>query len=63
MEENGREILTIDQVVAYLSLPKSTVYKLTREGVIPATKVGRHWRFSRRRIDEWIAGEKSEAKE
>jgi excisionase family DNA binding protein len=36
-----------------LDIPKSTVYKLVREGKIPAQKVGRHWRFLKDAVDAW----------
>jgi excisionase family DNA binding protein len=48
-------VFTIDDLVAYLKLPKSTVYKLAQEGKIPGQKVGRHWRFHRPTIEEWLA--------
>lgn len=35
--------------------PKSTVYKLVREGKVPGQEAGRHWRFRREPIDSWIA--------
>lgn len=47
-------ILTIDDLVAYLKLPKSTVYKLAQEGKIPGKKVGKHWRFRRSTINCWL---------
>jgi len=47
-------VFTIDDLVAYLKLPKSTVYKLAQEGKIPGQKVGRHWRFHRDVIDGWL---------
>jgi excisionase family DNA binding protein len=49
-------VLTIDDLVVYLKLPKSTAYKLAQEGVIPGQKVGRHWRFHRETIDRWLTG-------
>jgi len=54
MSSNDDKILTIDEVKAYLKIPKSTVYKLAQEGRIPAQKVGRQWRFHRDAIDGWI---------
>lgn len=48
------DILTIDELSAYLRIPKSTLYKLVRDGRIPSQKVGRHWRFRKRAIDRWL---------
>ena len=49
------KVMTIDELAAYLQVAKSTLYKLAQEGKVPGQKVGKHWRFSREAIDEWIA--------
>lgn len=49
------DYMTVDEVSGYLKLPEETVYKYARSGRIPASKVGRHWRFERSRIDDWVA--------
>lgn len=49
-----REYLTIKEVSDYLKLPEETVYKYARGGRIPASKVGRYWRFEREAIDAWV---------
>jgi excisionase family DNA binding protein len=51
-----REILTVMEVARFLRVPKSTVYKLARIGELPASKIGKHWRFLRRDIHEWMHG-------
>ena len=48
------EILTIMDVAHFLRVPKSTVYKLAQVGKLPASKMGKHWRFLRRDIHEWM---------
>lgn len=48
------EILTVMDVARFLRVPKSTVYKLARVGELPASKIGKHWRFLRRDIHEWM---------
>jgi len=50
-------VFTIDELAAYLKLPKRTLYKLAQEGSVPGHKVGRHWRFLRVVVDKWLAGE------
>ncbi|MEI9972935.1 MAG: helix-turn-helix domain-containing protein [Ignavibacteriota bacterium] len=47
-------VLNIEQLALFLSVPKSTVYKLVRSREIPGHKVGRHWRFSREAILRWL---------
>lgn len=50
----GGEIMTVMEVAQFLRVPKSTVYKLARIGELPASKIGKHWRFLRRDIHEWM---------
>ena len=47
-------VMTIDDLAKYLKLSKSTLYKLCAEGKVPGQKVGRHWRFHRTVIDQWL---------
>ena len=54
MENKPDNILTIEELSFYLKIPKSTLYKLVREGKIPSQKVGRHLRFHRELIDGWL---------
>lgn len=53
------EIMTLEEVVAYLRIPKSSLYKLAQEGRIPCQKVGRHWRFRKEAIDRWLEEERT----
>lgn len=46
--------LTVAEVSEYLKLPEETVYKYARAGRMPASKVGRYWRFERAKIDDWV---------
>ncbi len=55
MTDEPADILTIEEVASYLRIPVSSVYKLAQEGKIPAQKVGRHWRFYRPAITQWMA--------
>jgi excisionase family DNA binding protein len=48
------DIMTVEDVARYLKLKPQTVYKWAQEGQIPATKLGKEWRFRRRILDEWI---------
>lgn len=47
-------VFTIDELAIYLKLPKRTLYELAQERTIPGHKVGRHWRFHRETIDNWL---------
>ncbi|MBI4598388.1 MAG: helix-turn-helix domain-containing protein [Candidatus Omnitrophica bacterium] len=48
------EILTLEELRNYLKIPKPTLYSMAQSGRIPAAKVGKHWRFRRIDIDEWL---------
>jgi excisionase family DNA binding protein len=50
-------VLTIDDLADYLKISKSTLYKLAQEGALPGQKVGRHWRFHRDAVDQWLRRE------
>jgi excisionase family DNA binding protein len=54
MDEKPGDVLTIEELASYLKIPKSTLYKLVREGKVPSQKVGRHWRFRKEAIDRWL---------
>lgn len=47
-------VLSIDELSRYLKISKSTLYKLAQVGSLPGQKVGKHWRFHRDAIDEWL---------
>ena len=57
------EILTAEQVCEYLQISMTTCRKLTKEGTIPATKLGRQWRYDRDQLREFVSrqGESSPA--
>lgn len=55
MTDSEDNILTLQELATYLKIPESTLYKIVREGGIPAQKIGKHWRFNKKAIDTWIA--------
>lgn len=48
------EIMTMDELAAYLKISKSTLYKLAVENKLPGTKIGKRWRFHKDAIDAWV---------
>jgi excisionase family DNA binding protein len=46
---------TVDEAADLLKIPRSSVYKLAQQGKIPTRKVGRHRRFRRLTLVNWIA--------
>lgn len=53
MVEAG-DFWTAEEVAVYLRIPQSTVYKLAQDKILPGFKVGKHWRFRRETILEWV---------
>ncbi len=51
----NHEILNIKEVSDYLKIPVSTIYKLAQDGKVPAIKVGKHWRFLKKDLDEMFS--------
>jgi excisionase family DNA binding protein len=49
------EVMTAREVAELLRMPTSTVYELARKGVLPASRLGRTWRFLRPRLEELLA--------
>ena len=46
--------MTVKELSDYLRLDRMTIYKMPKEGSIPASRIGHQWRFFRTDIDEWI---------
>ena len=54
MAESYPEVMTIEETSQYLRVPLSSLYKLAQARKIPCQKVGRHWRFRRAAIEQWL---------
>jgi len=50
-----QSILDVDGAAKLLGVSKDTIYHLARAGKIPATRVGREWRFTRQGLIGWIS--------
>lgn len=48
------QLLTLEQVAAYLNVDKFTVYRLLADKDLPAFKVGNQWRFKKKLIENWL---------
>ena len=46
--------MTVKDAADYLQLSKDQIYRLAQQGKIPASKVGRGWRFRKEKIDQWV---------
>jgi len=54
-------IMTVHDIAIYLRLSEAKVYKLAKEGQLPALRVGKSWRFRKDLIDEWMRREMEQA--
>jgi excisionase family DNA binding protein len=61
MQTKFDDVMTIDELAAYVKVSKSTLYKLVQNGKVPGQKIGKHWRFRREAIDRWLDAESNEA--
>jgi len=50
------EVMTAREVAELLKMPVSTIYRLARRGELPASRLGRTWRFLRPRLEDLLAG-------
>jgi PTS system nitrogen regulatory IIA component len=48
------EIMTIEEVAAYLRVSERTVYDWAQKGQLPGGKLGTTWRFKRLEIENWV---------
>jgi len=46
--------LTLDEAAVYLGLGKTVLYKMAREGRIPASKVAQKWAFETAALNAWM---------
>lgn len=53
--------LTTEEVLAYLKITPRTIYRLIRDGELPAVRVGRQWRFRRSDLDAWLEQQRPSA--
>ena len=53
--------LTLDELVKYLKLSRTNLYRMVQQGKIPASKIGFQWRFNRKEIDDWVTSQRPSA--
>jgi excisionase family DNA binding protein len=48
------EVMDIKTLAQYLGMGRSKIYNLIRQKKIPASRIGRQYRFSKGLIDQWL---------
>jgi hypothetical protein len=53
------DVLTLEEVSAYLRLPAEIVVRQTLQGNIPGRQIEEYWRFLKDAIDDWLRSQSS----
>lgn len=59
---NNDKWLTLEELAEYLKLGRTKLYQMAQYREIPASKVGRQWRFDREEIDTWVRDQRASVK-
>ncbi|MGV8073343.1 MAG: helix-turn-helix domain-containing protein [Syntrophobacteraceae bacterium] len=46
--------LSVDEIAIYLGVSRDTVYRWIEKRSMPASKVGRFWKFKADEVDAWV---------
>ena len=49
-----QNMISLKEAMKYLDISRTTLHRLTKEGMIPAYKVGRLVKYKREEIDEFL---------
>ena len=47
-------LMSLKECAGYMQVHPMTIYKLAREGKMPAAKVSGQWRFERETVRQWV---------
>jgi putative molybdopterin biosynthesis protein len=56
--DERHEYLKVPEVAEVLRIARSRAYELVASGEIPAVKIGRSVRVSRKELDRWVEGQR-----
>lgn len=48
------DVMDIKTLAQYLGMGRSKIYNLIRQKKVPASRIGRQYRFSKPLIDQWL---------
>ena len=51
---NNNKIMNIKELANYLGIGRTTIYNLIKKKKIPASKIGKQYRFSKDVVDSWL---------
>lgn len=55
----SNRLLSVDELAAYLGVPKKTVYGCWRQWGLRGYRVGRYLRFRERHVEEWLRNQEA----
>lgn len=58
MDEQQHEYLKVPEVAKVLRIARSRAYELVADGEIPAVRIGRSVRVSRKELDRWLEAQR-----
>lgn len=53
------EVMTLQEVAAYLRLPEDTIERHALQGQLPGRRIEETWRFLKAALDEWLRAQDS----
>ena len=56
---SDEEILTLQELSAYLKIAEKTLYGYAQKGLLPGIKIGSAWRFRRVDIEQWLIDQRN----
>ena len=51
---NNNKIMNFKELADYLGIGRTTIYNLIKKKKIPASKIGKQYRFSKDVVDSWL---------
>jgi excisionase family DNA binding protein len=54
MQNSKKDLMTLKEVALYLRVTEKTIHRLLDKNAIPASKVGKLWRFDREVLNDWL---------
>ena len=62
INDNESDIMTVDGLMEYLSIGKTTAYKLLKSGKIKVVRIGKLYRIPKKSVDEYIEKSRNQLK-
>lgn len=51
---------SLEEIAEHLGISKDTVYRWITKKQMPATKIGRQWKFKLSEVEDWVRNGKSD---